>query len=87
MLLLNVSNKLELSRLFVCLGQLTKFFSTSGDTEKIAGLRFAREISTQAGTMVYIYIYIYFHTGKDGREAPPTSWKFAHSPHLGKSSQ
>ena len=70
MLLLNMSNKLELSGLFVCLGQLIKFLSTSGDRKKNAGLRFARVISTQAGTEVYIYIG--FPTGKDGgRLLPP----------------
>ena len=44
-----MSNTLELTGLFICLGQL------------IAGLWFARGISTQAGTMVYIYIYIYVY--------------------------
>ena len=85
MLLLNMSNTLELSGLFVCLGQLIKFFSTSRD-RKIAGLWFARGVSTQAGT-----IYIGFPTGKDGGGGggggPPTSRKFVHSPHLGKSPQ
>ena len=54
-----MSNTLELSELFVCLGQLIKFFSTSGD-RKIAGLWFARGISTPAGTMVYIYWFSYW---------------------------
>ena len=32
-----------------------------GGTERIARLWFAREISTQADTIVYIYIYIYIY--------------------------
>ena len=44
-LLLNMSNILELSRLFVYLGGLVNFFRTWG-TEKIAGSWFAREITT-----------------------------------------
>ena len=54
-----MSNTLELSELFVCLGQLIKFFSTSGD-RKIPGLWFGRGISTPAGTMVYIYWFSYW---------------------------
>ena len=45
-----MSNILELSRIFVYLGELVNFFKTWG-TEKTAGLRFARGISTQADTM------------------------------------
>ena len=48
---------LELLGLFVCLGGLIKFFSAwgggggrGGGTEKVAGLWFARGISTQADT-------------------------------------
>ena len=54
-----MSNTLELTGLFVCLGQL------------IAGLWFARGISTQAGTMVYIYILV-FLLGWMGEALPPT---------------
>ena len=46
----NISNIPELSRLFVYLGVLVKFFRTWG-AEKIAGLWFSRGISTQADTM------------------------------------
>ena len=51
---------LELLGLFVCLGGLIKFFSAwggggggggGGGTEKVAGLWFARGISTQADTV------------------------------------
>ena len=43
---------LELSRLFVCLGDLLRF-SVPGETEEIVGLSFAGGgISTQADTMV-----------------------------------
>ena len=46
----NMSNIMELSRLFVYQGGLVKFFRTWG-TEKIAGLWFSRGMSTQADTM------------------------------------
>ena len=78
MLLLNMSNTLELSGLFVCLGQLIKFFSTSRD-RKIAGLWFARGVSTQAGT-----IYIGFPTGKDGGGRPSHQQKICSFPPPGK---
>ena len=68
MLLLNMSNTLELSGLFVCLGQLIKFFSTSGD-RKVAGLWFARG---SVHRLALWCIYIGFPTGKDGG-GPPTS--------------
>ena len=52
MLLLNMYSMLELSGLFVYLGDLLSF-SVPGGTEKVVGLWFAREgISTQADTMV-----------------------------------
>ena len=69
---ISVIVKLELYigiiRFFVCLGQLIKFFSTSGD-RKIAGLWFARGISTQGGTMVYIYWFSYWEGW--GEALPP----------------
>ena len=58
-LLFNMSDTLQLSELFVCFGQLIRFFSTSGD-RKIAGLWFVWGISTPAGTMVYIYWFSYW---------------------------
>ena len=67
--LLNMSNTLELTGIFVCLRQL------------IAGLWFARGISTQAGTMVYIYIG--FPTGMDGGR-PSHQLKICSFPSPGK---
>ena len=60
------------------------FLSSTSGTEKIAVLNcWARVISTQADTMVYIYIYIYTYIHiywfaywegwAGGGEAPPTS--------------
>ena len=62
-----MSNTLELSELFVCLGQLIKFFNASGD-RKIAELWFARGISTLAGTMVCILVFL---LGRIGEALPP----------------
>ena len=73
-----MGNTLEFSVLFVCLS-----FSVPPGTEKIAGLWFARVVSTQAGTVVYIYIYWFSYCEGWGK-APPTSWKFAYFPTPGK---
>ena len=58
-----MNNKLELSEFLS--------FSVHRGTEKIAGLRFVRGISTEAETKVSIYIG--FPTEKDGEEAHPSS--------------
>ena len=61
-LLLNMSNTLELSGLFFALGNFLSFSVPRG-LEKITGLWFAREISTQ---LALWYMYIGFPTGKNG---------------------
>ena len=75
-----MGNTLEFSVLFVCLS-----FSVPPGTEKIAGLWFARVVSTQAGTVVYIYIG--FPTVKDGGRPLPQAENLLISPHLGNSPQ
>ena len=55
-------------RAFFALGNLLSFLVPRG-LEKITGLWFAREISTQTGTMVYVYWLSYWE--ELGRLLPP----------------
>ena len=59
MLLLNTRNTLELLRLFVRLGQLIKFFSTSGDRKNCYVLVCQGYQYTGWHQDMYIYIYKY----------------------------
>ena len=83
-----MSNKLELSGLFVCLGQLIKFFSTSRDIkncwvkvcqgDQYTGCHYILYICINIYIYIYIYIYIFIYIGfpteKDGGGSlPPLS--------------